>query len=93
MKNDIFPYDLKNIHPSIKYLGVTSFLDSFEEEEIDYEDIPKNIYKEGKAFLITESEFQKVQEYKRTHPNLIKERPDLFDSLVLIEQSYYSQKK
>lgn len=31
MKNDIFPYDLKNIHPSIKYLGVTSFLDSFEE--------------------------------------------------------------
>jgi hypothetical protein len=34
-----------------------------------------------------------VQEYKRTHPNLIKERPGLFDSLVLIEQSYYSQKK
>ena len=55
--------------------------------------VPKNIYKEGKAFLITENEFQKVQEYKRTHPNLIKERPGLFDSLVLIEQSYYSQKK
>ena len=47
--------------------------------------VPKNIYKEGKAFLITENEFQKVQEYKRTHPNLIKERPGLFDSLVLIE--------
>ena len=55
--------------------------------------VPKNIYKEEKAFLITENEFQKVQEYKRTHPNLIKERPGLFDSLVLIEQSYYSQKK
>jgi hypothetical protein len=55
--------------------------------------VPKNIYKEDKAFLITENEFQKVQEYKRTHPNLIKERPSLFDSLILIEQSYYSQKK
>ena len=55
--------------------------------------VPKNIYIEAKAFLITENEFQKVQEYKRTHPNLIKERPGLFDSLVLIEQSYYSQKK
>jgi hypothetical protein len=55
--------------------------------------VPKNIYKEAKPFLITKNEFQKVQEYKRTHPNLIKERPGLFDSLVLIEQSYYSQKK
>ena len=55
--------------------------------------VPKNIYKADKPFLITENEFQKVQEYKRTHPNLIKERPSLFDSLVLIEQSYYSQKK
>jgi hypothetical protein len=55
--------------------------------------VPKNIYKEDKSFLITENEFQKVQEYKRTHPNLTKERPGLFDSLVLIEQSYYSQKK
>jgi hypothetical protein len=55
--------------------------------------VPKNIYKEDKAFLITENEFQKVQKYKRTHPNLIKEKPGLFDSLALIEQSYYSQKK
>jgi len=55
--------------------------------------VPKNIYKEGKAFLITDNEFQKVAEYKRTHPNLKKERPGLFDSLVFIEQSYYSQKK
>lgn len=55
--------------------------------------LPKNIYKANKPFLITENEFQKVQEYKRTHPNLLKERPGLFDSLLLIEQSYYSQKK
>jgi hypothetical protein len=54
---------------------------------------PKNIYRRDKAFLITENEFQKVQEYKQTHPNLIKERPGLFDSLTLIEQVYYSQKK
>ena len=54
---------------------------------------PKNIYRRNKAFLITENEFQKVQEYKQTHPNLIKERPGLFDSLTLIEQVYYSQKK
>jgi hypothetical protein len=55
--------------------------------------VPKNIYKEDKPLIITENEFQKVQEYKRTHPNLIKEKPGLFDSLALIEQSYYSQKK
>ena len=55
--------------------------------------IPRNTYKKDKAFLITENEFQKVQEYKQTHPNLIKERPALFDSLTLIEQAYYSQKK
>jgi hypothetical protein len=55
--------------------------------------VPKNIYKEDKAFLITENEFQKVQEYKHTHPDLLKKRPGLFDSLTLIEQSYYSQKK
>ena len=54
---------------------------------------PKNIYRRNKAFLITENEFQKVQEYKQTNPNLIKERPGLFDSLTLIEQVYYSQKK
>jgi len=55
--------------------------------------VPKNVYKEDEAFIITENEFQKVQEYKRTHPNLLKESPGLFDSLILIEQSYYSQKK
>lgn len=55
--------------------------------------VPKNIYKEDKPFLITENEFQKVQEYKRTNLNLIRERPGLFDSLIQIEQSYYSQKK
>jgi len=55
--------------------------------------VPKIIYKGDQAYLITEEEFQKVQEYKRKHPNLLKERPGLFDSLILIEQTYYSQKK
>jgi hypothetical protein len=55
--------------------------------------VPKNIYKGDNPFRITENEFQQVQEYKRKHPNLLKERPGLYDSLTLIEQSYYSQKK
>lgn len=80
-------------------LSVLVIVKSFKSREADIAiipksiSVPKNIYKESKAFLITENEFQKVQEYKRTHPNLIKERPGLFDSLILIEQFYYSQKK
>jgi hypothetical protein len=55
--------------------------------------IPKSIYPEDKAFLITENEFQQVQDYKRKHPELINERPGLYDSLSLIEQAYHSQIK
>ena len=55
--------------------------------------VPKNIHQQNNAFVITENEFQQVQEYKRKYPNLQKERPGLFDSLSLIEQVYYSQKK
>ena len=55
--------------------------------------IPKKIYKQDKAYLITKKEIKQVQEYKRTHPNLLKERPGLYDSLNLIEQVYYSQQK
>lgn len=55
--------------------------------------IPKNIYSEDKAFLITENEFQQVQDFKRKHPGLINERPGLYDSLNLIEQAYHSQIK
>lgn|ERR1035437_9676104 len=55
--------------------------------------VPKSIYKEDKAFIITEKEFQQVQEYKRKHPDLLQEMPGLFDSLSIIEQAYYSQKK
>jgi hypothetical protein len=54
--------------------------------------IPKTIQNNTNAYLITEKEFQQVQTYKQQHPDLIKERPGLFDSLTLIEQSYYSQK-
>ena len=52
--------------------------------------VPNKIYKNN-AFVITDMEFKKVQEYKRMHPNLIKERPGLFESLTLIEHTYYSQ--
>lgn len=55
--------------------------------------IPRNIHKQNNELIITEIEFQKVQEYKRRYPNLQNERPALFDSLSLIEQVYYSQKK
>lgn len=54
--------------------------------------IPKAIQNNTNLCLITEKEFQQVQSYKQQHPDLIKKRPGLFDSLTLIEQSYYSQK-
>ena len=54
--------------------------------------IPKTIQHNTNTYLITDKEFQQVQTYKQQHPNLLKERPGLFDSLTLIEQSYYSQK-
>jgi hypothetical protein len=55
--------------------------------------VPKNIHQQNNEFAITEHEFQQVEEYKGKYPNLQKERPGLFDSLSLIEQVYYSQKK
>ena len=55
--------------------------------------VPKNIHQQTNEFAITENEFQQVEEYKRKYPNLQKERPGLYDSLSLIEQVYYSQKK
>lgn len=55
--------------------------------------VPKNAPQQNTQFVITENEFQQVQEYKRKYPNLQKERPRLFDSLRLVEQMYYSQKK
>ena len=54
--------------------------------------IPKTIQPNTNQYMITEKEFQQVQTYKQQHPDLMKERPGLFDSLTLIEQSYYSQK-
>lgn len=47
----------------------------------------------GTAILITEDELKQVQEYKRQHPHLSKDRPGLYDSLTLVEDLYYSQKK
>ena len=56
-------------------------------------DVPKSIHQQRNGFAITENEFKQVQEYKAKHPNLQQERPGLFDSLRLIEDVYYSQKK
>jgi hypothetical protein len=53
---------------------------------------PKSIPDNVNPYLITEEEFEQVQKFKQQHPNLLKERPGLFDSLTLIEHSYYSQK-
>lgn len=80
-------------------LSIVAIVNSFKTKEPDQAIIPKsisvprNIHQQNNEFIITEKEFQKVQEYKRKYPNLQKERPGLFDSLSLIEQVYYSQKK
>jgi len=80
-------------------LSIVAIVNSFKTQEPDKAIIPKsisvprNIHQQNNEFIITENEFQKVQEYKRKYPNLQKERPGLFDSLSLIEQVYYSQKK
>ena len=54
--------------------------------------VPKNIYKENQESLITENEFKKVQEYKRTHPNLIKERPGYLTVLYLLNKPIIHKK-
>lgn len=79
-------------------LSIAAIINSFQKPETSKSVIPKQIavpktlYKENSLYEITESEFQQVQQYKQSHPNLIKERPGLYDSLTLIEQAYYSQK-
>lgn len=55
--------------------------------------VPKMLPSEQRAFVITSEEYQKVQKYKNAHPDLQKESPSLYDSLIIIEQAYYSQKK
>ena len=55
--------------------------------------LPQSIPFQNDQYNITDTEFQKIQEYKRNHPGLKDENPPLFDSLTLVEQIYYSQKK
>ena len=80
-------------------LSIVAIVNPFKTKEQDKAIIPKfifmpkSIHQLNNEFVITENEFQQVQEYKRKYPNLQKERPGLFDSLSLIEQVYYSQKK
>ena len=59
--------------------------------------VPRNIHKE-QSVRITENEFSKVQAFKRSldstsRKKLMQERPGLMDSLEMVEQLYYSQKK
>ena len=59
--------------------------------------VPRNIYKE-RSVKITENEFKKVQAFKRSldsasKKKLLEERPGLMDSLEMVEQLYYSQKR
>ena len=54
--------------------------------------LPQSIPFQKQEYIITETEIQKIQEYKSIHPNLQTENPPLFDSLKLVEQIYYSQK-
>ena len=80
-------------------LSIVAIVNSFKDKESNNAiipksiSVPKNIHQQSNVFVITENEFQQIQEYKRTYPNLQKERPGLFDSLTLVEQIYYSQKK
>ena len=55
--------------------------------------LPQSIPFQKEEYIITDTEFQKIQEYKRNHPELKDENPPLFDSLTLVEQIYYTQKK
>jgi hypothetical protein len=79
-------------------LSITAIFNSFK-QSVNYKvvipkaiSIPKPTQENISPYLITEEEFTQVQKYKQQHPNILKERPGLFDSLTLIEQSYYSQK-
>ena len=55
--------------------------------------VPKSSGQVALPLTITEKELQAVKAYKQQHPELIKERLGLYDSLNLIEQQYYSQQK
>ncbi|MEO7047794.1 MAG: hypothetical protein ABI091_21025 [Ferruginibacter sp.] len=86
----IFLYFVCGVFGSLSILAV--FLPfsekAFKPKSISF---PRNI--PSQPLQITEEEFQKVQQYKITHPELIKEHPGLYDSLKMVEQAYYSQKK
>jgi len=80
-------------------LSIVAIVNPFKTSNTDSAIMPKsiistkNIHTQNKGFAITAYEFQQVQEFKMKYPNLVKERPELFDSLSLIEELYYLQKK
>ena len=85
----------------VAFGGLSLFLiiDSFNKTGVEKIIIPKYISSPGhmsqmeNKIMITPNEFQQVQQFKGLHPNLQNERPGLFDTLSLLEQIYYSQKK
>lgn len=59
------------------------------------EAIKIRVYKElqNPKAMITEKEFLKVKEYKRSQPKLSETDPRLYNGLTLIEEEYYLQNK
>lgn len=80
-------------------LSLVAMVNSFNKKQLTNQiipksiNLPKRIYKDVNPLIITDKEFEQVQEYKRSHWDHVKEMPGLFDSLQLIEEQYFSQKK
>lgn len=82
-------------------LSVFSMVQSFNKSNVlpkhDAIKVPRNIHKNS-SIRITNIEFRHVQKFKRSLDSasklrLMEERPGLMDSLEMVEQLYYSQKK
>lgn len=81
-------------------LSIFSVIESFKTKSVARVSaikVPRNIHKEI-SIKITDDEYKKVQQFKKSLDSvslkrLMEERPGLLDSLKLVEQMYYSQKK
>ncbi len=74
---------------------VCSFYVSPSPATFSNETIKIDVYKDSQnsKAIITEKEFLKVKEYKRSHPKLLETNPRLYNGLILIEEEYYLQNK
>lgn len=73
---------------------ICSFYVSPSHATFSNETIKIDVYKnsQNSKAMITEKEFLKVKEYKRSHPKLLETNPRLYNGLTLIEE-YYLQNK